>query len=235
MIKAMAAVLLWATAASGAAAENLPTRDTRSLVDDYAHCIVERRPNKAAEALVRNVPTPVMLREYKSLFDSVCLSPTGGGGVAVRFPGDTYRYALADALVRRELAAVPAPDLTAVPPLAYRPLPQAPAPLAPDAGRGARDQHAEAVRRLGDAVAYDFAARYAECVVRSDPAAARALLIADPATSQEKARFVALAPALQSCLTAGRTQQFTKIVLRGAMAVAYYRLANAASIVPPRP
>ncbi|TFI56993.1 hypothetical protein E2493_17280 [Sphingomonas parva] len=231
MIRVITIGCILAATASAAAAEDLSARETRKLVDKYARCIVAARPIKAAEALVANVDTQTMVRDYTRLIDPACLLHTRSSVVSARFPGDSYRYALADALVRRELAALPAPELANVAPLTYRPLPEPPRPLPEGAGWKAKKEQEEAQDRYLDAAAYDFAARYGECVVRADPVGTKAVLLSEPASAEETTRFAAIVGALQTCVAPGRTQAFTRIVLRGAMAVAYYRLAHAAGRV----
>lgn len=70
--------------------------------------------------------------------------------------------------------------------------------------------------------------KYGECVVRTNPAAAKALLLTRVETSGEARAFDALRQALGECLPEGKTLAFGKLVLRGTIAVNYYRVAHAA-------
>ena len=233
------ALILLAAALALAPAGKAPNSDysvaqIRKLTDDYAACVVKRRPAEAARMLLADIDNGTMYQDYGRLIDGGCLPRRTGGIFKVTFAGDLYRYALADALVQRELVARSAPDLTAVPPLAQRTPRADPPTLDPAAGRAAKSKHEAALKAHDDAAAAAYLARYGECVVRRDAGGARALLAARPTTEEEGAAFAALRPVLGQCLAAGRTLGFSKSALRGTIAVNYYRLARAAGLVPAR-
>jgi hypothetical protein len=203
-------------------------KETRILVDDYGKCIVGKQAKRAAEAIVRNVNNNTLMREYASLIDGSCMQTPPGTTVQVRFEGDQFRYAIADALVRKELGALPAPVLTAVPPLDHR-VPAPPSRL-DKKGRPVKDRvYADAVKHYEQDQAFSYLSGYGECVVRNNPAGARALLLTRPETDAENAGFAALKNAFASCLEEGRTLAFGKVTLRGTIAINYYRLARAAA------
>jgi hypothetical protein len=206
-------------------------KETRMVVDDYGHCIVAKEPKLASEAILRNVDNGTLMHDYPRLIDGRCMPTPPGTTVKVKFHGDQFRYALADALVRRELAAVPMPPLTGVPALDQR-IPTPPA-RADSKGRPLSERkYADALQDYQDKEAFTYLSQYGECVVRADPADARALLLAKPESDGEKASFAALNGALGNCLEEGRTMALGKVALRGTIAVNYYRLAHAAAAVP---
>lgn len=66
-----------------------------------------------------------------------------------------------------------------------------------------------------------------ECVVRSAPGSVEALLRTPIASPQEDAALRALHMALGRCVAQGATYSLSPEVVRGTLALAYYRLAHA--------
>lgn len=210
------------------------TKETRALMHAYAKCVVKRQGRRASQAIVANADNGTILRDYKMLIVDACLSREVATTTEMRFSGDLYRYALADALVNAELALGDAPDLTPVPRLAHREPGEAPTTVTPRGKKIGKRKYEEAITDYRQTVAYLFLSKYGECVARLSPAAARALLLAAPDSSEEATRFQALRPALESCMPEGETLKFGKVALRGTIAINYYRLAKAASTPPPK-
>lgn len=71
--------------------------------------------------------------------------------------------------------------------------------------------------------------RFGECVVRRDPAAARALVMGPIGSDKETAAIRALAPSFSACIDAGVNANFTKERLSGVVAEALYRLSEPVS------
>jgi hypothetical protein len=204
------------------------TRETRALTHAYARCVVKRQPAKASEAIVANVSPGAILRDYRTLIRPECLVRQTRQSTRMRFGGDLYRYALADALVNRELAAQPAPNLDSVPRLAHHNPGEPPQPV-DSRGRKLGKRKLEAARQAyARDSGFAFLSLYGECIVRADPAGAKALLVTAPDSPEESARFAALGPSFSRCLPDGRTVRFGKVALRGSVAINYYRLAHAA-------
>jgi hypothetical protein len=207
-------------------ARNIPAKQVRALVADYGECIVKREPARASAAILAGLGNKTMLDRYPQLLQETCLHTRLGDRVEVRFTGDQYRFAIADALVRQELASAPPPVLDDVPPLAHHD-PGEP-PRTDSKGRPLQGRALEQAMRDHDVDrAANYMWRYGECVVRVDPAAAKALLMTDPASKEEDVQFGAMSTALGTCLGEGRTLEFGKAALRGTIAVSYYRLAKA--------
>lgn len=226
-------MLAYLLAATASAAQQAPQSDldpkaTRALVHRYGTCVVKSAQQRAAEAILANVDNETFYRKYSILIMPRCVPLEGGKVVQVRFAGDQYRYTLADALVRRELAALPAPDLTLVPKLDHREPGPPPSRLSAS-GKPLKDKDFQrALESHQRAQAFTFLSRYGECVVRMDPETSRALLLSDPLTPAESAQFEALKPTLAACLTPGETLTLGKLAIRGTVAINYYRLAKAA-------
>jgi hypothetical protein len=209
---------------------DVSTSETRRILHAYGTCVINRQEARAAQAIVGNVSNGELIRKYGSLIDGTCLPPKIGTVVKVRFQGDQYRYSLADALVRKQLAALPAPVLDAVPRLDHRDPGQPPVRVTPTGKRFKEKQYQAALRAYDQDRAYSYLSRYGECVVRVNPAAARDLLLTDPVTVQEAGRFAAMKVALGTCLPEDESLALGKLALRGTIAVNYYRLAYAAGI-----
>lgn len=226
------AVLTLMAAASPSTAQadesDYSTKETRAIMHGYARCIVAQHAGKASEAVLQNVDNKTILRRYPMLLNGECLVDQTHTASRMSFAGDLYRYALADALVRKEMATAAVPALEGVPRLDARSLPERPEPLPTDAKKSARRKHEAALKKFDQAVAYYFLGGYGECVVRVDTAGAKALLLTKPDSAEEGQSFSKLRPALETCLPEGQTLRFGKVALRGTIAVNYYRLAHAA-------
>lgn len=204
-----------------------PPKQVGAMVAEYGDCIVKREQARASAAILAHVNVDEMLRRHPQLLQKSCVQNKLGDFVEVTFWDDQYRYAIAEALVRRELAALPPPVLDDVPALDHRG-PQAP-PRVDAKGRPLQGRALErAMRDYDQQRASNYMWRYGECVVRVDPVAAKALLLTEPASAAENARFKAMGTALGTCLAEGRSLEFGKADLRGTIAVNYYRLAIAA-------
>jgi hypothetical protein len=222
------AVLLALLAASPAAEKSdMSPHQTRLMIRTYGDCVVKKQHRRAAEAIAANADNSTLMRKYPQLIDGTCVPLPPGTTVRVKFEGDQYRYALADALVRSDFAAAAVPSFDAVPRLDHE-TPKEPSrtdsrgrPLSPGKYQGALQAYQKQQ-------AFALVSLYGECVVRADPAAARALLATDPESSAEMAQLTAMHEALATCLPEGTTVSFDKLVLRGTIAVNYYRLAKAA-------
>ena len=226
----VAAVAMGLAASSSAFAETVFTeKQTREIAYKFGKCVVSRHAGGASKAILRNADNEELRRHYSALIDPGCLNPGG----RLIFPGDFYRYALADALVARELATVPAPDLTNVPPLDHGAVPIP--PVAPPTYANAVDKfrYQVALKKAQETQTFRTLRQYGECVVRESPANAKALLMTEPVSPGESDRFEALQPALSAC-AATETMRVSKFLLRGAIALSYYRLAQAALHVPVR-
>lgn len=200
--------------------------ETRLIAYDYAKCVVGRHARSASAALLVDVDNGTMMRSHHDLIDGDCLVQTMHTGARMKFPGDLYRYALADALFAREFATTPVIDPSNVPALERRTLPDPPAPLPASASANDKAKYEEALKDFDEVQSFRVLGEYGECVVRANPAAAKALLLTRPETTSENRSFDALRPALAECLPPDKTLTFGRFVLRGTIAVNYYRLAH---------
>jgi hypothetical protein len=204
-------------------------KDTRDVVREYGDCIVRRHEQTASRAILADADNHQLRRDYPYLFDNDCLSFKEPGWTLISFEGDQFRYIVADALVRAEFAKSAAPNLTNVAPLSHGDPGAPPASLDSRGKPVNRQEYDRAIQNYRTAEAFTFLSRYGECVVRADPAAARALILAMPNSPEEASQFAAMQTSLGACLAAGQQLKFGKLDLRGTIAVNYYRLAKAAA------
>jgi hypothetical protein len=207
------------------------SREVRLIGARYGQCVVKKQP-AAASAFVMTQAAEIdrgaYLRLMNNVSDGPCLvdSAKSFGGVQMRFPSDTMRYTLADALVRAQPGSAPLAIPATLPALAHPTFNEAEYRAAMAKG-GNQKKLAELTNRRSQAIGRIFMSAFGECVVRFDPANSRALLAAEVLTPQEDAAFVALRPAFAQCLDAGQNLSMNKAILRGTIALNHYRLAQA--------
>ena len=213
-------------AASGLAmactAAHATDRDSRRVFEGYAQCVVERHPRDSSDVVLSTGPSKDVLRRHPDLVIPDCLP-----GQQLKMPGaDFLRYGLAEALVRREYAKGLPADIGRATPLAHFEVDES--EYRPKPGKTLKPKRlAELQEDRAKAVAIRTVSIYAECVARTNPAAALRLVLSDPATSEEAQAFGALHVALATCLPEGETITLDKTNIRGAIAMNLYRLAKA--------
>ncbi len=115
MIRALPlAIVAAATLSAAATAQAVSDKEMREIQARYGECVVKKYHSEARTfVLGAHLPRADYRRMMAKLVDGPCLTKTASsvGGVQMRFPLDTMRYALADALVRREFAATPPPEM----------------------------------------------------------------------------------------------------------------------------
>ena len=123
---ALAALALGTAAHAQDGDADFSTREIRAITHGYAKCVVAKHGAKASRALIENLDNSALRRRYPMLIDGDCLVRQTRTSAKMRFDGDLYRYALADALVNRELASASPPVLDGIPRLEQWPLPDKP-------------------------------------------------------------------------------------------------------------
>ena len=177
----------------------------RVLASDFAQCLVDSRSMRAVDYLNTAPQSQAARFSIVRMVKYDC--PNVG---AVDFNDDELRGAMYAARYRRDFGGgVPALSAAAI------------------------NYRAELPGSVGPVEANSYVAlhEFGECVVRSDPAAARALVLSRPATDAERAAFGALAPKLGACLSTGNDVRFTKLILANIVAETMYRL-SAAAVAP---
>ena len=148
------------------------------------------------------------------------------GRLRMRFDEDTYRGVIADALIVQRNVSLDLSALPAIPALSY----ETPSPLR-TTDRAGNPIHEEGLARQRAAIARKTQAmllgQLGECVVRTAPEAARGVINTAIDTPAELQSLNALGPMLGQCIKAGETVSLDRVSVRGALAIAYYRLSQA--------
>lgn len=213
----------------------IPTREyeadrVRQIQSGYGDCVVKKQPEEAKRFVLTPRFEEVELRKIlPKVGDGWCLNEASDayGGV-MKFPADTMRYTLADALVRTEFLTS-APSIADAGPIHHAPLVEA--DYQPRPGRKARPSELEALARKREMFdASSYMSQFGECVVRGNPAASYHLIMTAVLSPQESEAFKALISTFGSCVTAGQTFKLDKAAVRGTIAMNLYRLAHAPRI-----
>jgi hypothetical protein len=198
----------------------------RKIMFDYAKCVVKQRHASAAEAILSNADNELILRKYSDLIIGDCLVNAVGGGAQMKFGGDLYRYALADALVNSDYATTSESDFSNRLPLAHIAAPKQSELDTFLAANPKKRKREEAQAAFVKQTAVAWLSQFGECVVRQDPIKAQLWLLTPTDVPEETSRINALGPAFGVCLAQG-TMKFNRITMRGTVALNYYRLAKA--------
>ena len=200
-------------------------KETRALVSIYANCVVQYEPRLAWKVVRENPNGETIKKRYSNIYQLGCNHKSKVQVAYMRFSGDTFYYALAEALFRRDLSETPLAGLAAVPALTHRKA------RAFDLSRIAEsgDDATDVLKSRNDQLAAEFLSPYGECIVRAAPEPARKLLQTPASSAYETAGFTLIQPALAQCLPPGTQLKFSKMAIRGAIAFAYVRLADAAT------
>jgi hypothetical protein len=228
-VRAALVVSLIATGSLSSAAGVIKENEVRTLSAVYADCVLgyKTRVGLAREYLINDLPSDTLNSgKYRRLIDGNCLVKVSRTqtGIQMTFPGELYRYALAGALIRIDFAQIQFDDFSKVAPLQHRPMPVLDEASLPKSKKKADQAKYEFELERVDG----FLARYTECVVRRNPVESRKLLASEVASAEEKQTFGSMNDGLSRCMPEGSTVRFGRETLRGAIAVAYYRLADAA-------
>lgn len=213
-------------AANGDKSSARDVRTARLAVAKYAHCVVNKNDQVAWRAIINQVSNERLNGQYRRLADPDCARKASYDKdklsfYGLKFPVGTILPALADAIVKRDLATRPAMDFSSVKTLDHK---------WDGPGKGDTPPTNKALQEDWDhALARSFLARYSECVVRVRPAAVRDLLLSKEGSNQEGAAFAELRTPLGTCFPPGKTITFGREQLRDSMALNYVRLAAAAS------
>jgi len=202
--------------------------EARPVLAAFAKCNVKKNPALAREFILSNRNYWVDGR-FRNLVLPECLGEVMGGlsFARLQLTSPVLWYIIADALVSMDLQrfnpdnlrnAAPLPDLVIEPPKMFENGHAAAPMMTPESFAAAKNDLA--------------LVKYGECVVRADPHGSQRLLASKINSKEEGAALTALLPAFGACLDKGRQLGSSRLVLRGIIAVNYYRLANAPQVVP---
>lgn len=199
--------------------------ETRLIIGDFAKCAIKKHRREAVQFVLSGSSRETMVK----IADPDCLSKTidkkGGADVALRLPPNILGYALADALINEEFPTFDAAVISTA---------SAPTDVVDSeafARKPGKRYTSEELKKLEDARAAalkDLAfMEFGECVVRTNPSGAYALIRANATSPGESAAFQGLMQTLGGCLGKGEQFQANRTMLRGIIALNFYRLAHA--------
>jgi len=186
----------------------------------FGHCLVRSYPRETRAVVREFLTNAEITQRYPKIFKTNCLT-TDLSRRDASFVEGGLPYLLADVVNQQDFLRRPLADISKVPPLVHRVVPQ---PFLSDPETIKRDNARNAVLRL--VFALD---KYGECVVRKSPEGVAQLLRTDSRTDDETAAFGTLSEALNACLATG-SFHFSRAFLRGALSVNFFRLMEAASL-----
>jgi hypothetical protein len=212
----IAALVVALAAASPAAAQSIIPRTkpasadhagnfrgdvARRFIDDFAACLLGRRPKAVAQALALPSGSSEQNEAFGKLVTSECISSG-----EVHFDGEVFRGGFYTALVRKKFGKKSAS--LGEEPVDYteEPTPGGGVPPSPE------------IAGL---------LNFASCVVHKDPQNSRIAVISTAGSTVEDGAMTELAKIYGQCLYADTTFRFSKASLIGFLAEAYYREGSA--------
>ena len=230
--RALSGLLLTAafgTPASAAPRPDYSIAETRRIMFEYGRCVVRRAHASAVYLILdHDGDIPSALKRHPALNSPECLIEAAWNGSigSLRLPFDMYRYVMADALVSADFPSSAPDGIAEAAPLEHRSVGES--AYRPEAGKRVSEQRRlELEEKRAQAITYSHFSRFGECVVRNDAANAHALLMANPNSAGETNALARLASVFSGCLVADRDFAVNRVILRGTIAVNFYRLANA--------
>ena len=201
----------------------------RKIHSAYGTCVVRRNHDISVRLVIEGLDNARVIKNYPGLIDGDCLVKVANSrnSIGLHLPGEMLRYSIADALVAKDLASPELTDLERVAPLRHLSVED----LQFAAGRKPRSAEAQQSAidlREGEI----FMSKFGECVVRADPLHAHQFLRASVATAEESSALKLLAGALTKCAPGGASFKVNRTMMRGTIAVNYYRLATAPRSLP---
>jgi hypothetical protein len=195
------------------------------MITHFGECVVRKHHDQAKSYLLsvssfaaENIQNDV------NLFDRKCYSDSFEGNAGVSFVTDMYRSSVANALVKADFAVKNPGNLADRLPLVHPSVPTW-TDIAKVSDVTKRAQLKAGFARLSEEA--DLS-RIGECMVRANSADARLWLLTVPGGAEDVSRSKALAPVFEICSKqASVVHYFNRELVRGPVAVNYYRLAYA--------
>lgn len=205
-----------------------PVDRTQDVMRKFAECAVKKFPELSHRMVLDSSKVRVD-KLYLKVADPDCLVQATAyqyGVVQLRMSPESFRYAVADVLVARNLQSLaPTQVLSAarLPKPAISPSDYLAKASDKRVGFTQKDYDEARQRDVAAIALSDFG----ECVVRANPQGARDLLRTKINSNEELGALRAIMPSFSGCLDRGSTLKTDRSTVRGAVALTYYRLAYA--------
>lgn len=224
---ALAFVAAGMACAPASSAENAynaqATADAREVMEDLAACVVRGDHDVARRFVLTPLYEQVDRSTSKRVVDGNCMGFRAG---RLKMTPNLYRAALAEQLVKTDLAAWPVIDPSNVPPIKWGKVKMPPA-NDPKSGKPfSAAQSAEFAKRFERISNEILVGQLGECVVRTDPAKALALLKTRINKPDEVEALKALLPVFSGCVQQGASVALDRTNMRSGVALSYYRIAS---------
>lgn len=227
------ALIATATVAQGQSTTPRAVREkadySRQYFREFGQCMVRQSRRLAREFLLSQSGNYAVDDRYLRLANARCLSmneiyirgfrnPHG-----LRLSPSAMRYLIAETLVESELGSFNPSVISLAAPLSHPVL---------DPAQFSEIKYPQYDRKLlkaarDRAIAENALSLYGECVVRAEPFNAQRLLKSRINSDAERQILSAIVPTLTRCVDKGQKLTTDPLVLRGTIAVNYYRLAHA--------
>lgn len=195
----------------------------RQVAAAFGDCVVKRSAPVARAVILGNLHDGQIQKSAYRLIDGNCLVKANDGmGAMMKFTGDLFRYTMAQALVRMDYPVERAFDFSNATPLLHL----TPDTVSPELAGGTSRKAKKAVQNSAKEQMISALSKYGECVSRQAPGDVHAVLLSPLNSRQEYDAFGKLAEPLGVCLSEGQLK-FSREVLRGVLALNFYRLAGA--------
>ena len=183
----------------------------------FGDCFLDRdRP--MARAVVVNVST-IQVPKATGNIMAACLTVTAGMNSVITFSNFSFHYMLAQALVRSDYGTLRHFDFSSVLPLIHRPPNPVDVTLK---GEGAK----QAQQDFEQKELSFLLSQFGECVVRRQPDYVHVLLLAPAESESELVSFQNISTSLNDCVRVGQQIKFDRKLLKGVLALNFYRLAG---------
>jgi hypothetical protein len=204
-----------ATAAMARPASEEPSSTEKlRLLAEFTDCVTAQKSRQPAiQAFLRTIPDrPGFGEAGLKAADLSCLNRAAArmhSKIEMRLQPGSFRDALFPSLYRREFGKTgPVAALKTMPPL-----------------RLSSEFDGDAAELPGDFIAGRL---FGDCVAREDTTDAHALLLAQPASTEETAAIERLKPAFTACIKQGQTVSLTRTAVRATVGEAMVKLSRAA-------
>ncbi|MFL6725836.1 MAG: hypothetical protein ACJ8FS_04900 [Sphingomicrobium sp.] len=205
-----------------------PIDNARPILTAFGECAAKSNPALARDFILHDLNYRLGISErFKSLASPGCLTQaiqgTPYGMVRLEMTSAVLRYAIADALIRSDLATFDPDVIRFAAPLAELKI-EPGVGEAKSLGQSELDRAAKALATANSDLALFT---YGECIVRAAPAKTKALLSTKVNSTEEGDGLANLMPDFRGCLDKGQQFRANRLILRGVVAYNYYRLAYA--------
>lgn len=225
-VSVAAAGLVLAISSPATAQSDTTERLAEKVKREFADCVVEKKPEKASEAILANADNHTIYEDYPDLISSRCLTAVKHNATSLRMTGDAFRYALAEALIRAEDILISIDQLKTAAPLDHIQMRDRAAYEEKLASAHTTEEKREVEDWYSIRKSIAYMSQFGECVVRGDAMNTGVLLETEPFSDDETMAISALQPSLAACVKKDRTIRLDRTSLRGTLAMNYYRLAH---------